>query len=243
MTHALDILTRLGVVSVIGAAVAALASVRLKWTKNAAVDRTEFRALGISFAFSRYDPDRFENVTGPHDSGQPRQEWRPEKLARPFSGAALGIAWSFWIYTRRKAYGRARVRDWALPAYLQVIVADVLLITESGDVVIKPAKRYRPGEHIRVVIANKNPCVARGEVTADVLIEREVTREGSGRTWDNQRTMYGRAFTAQPTESRVVELDIVAPGEDVTIERVKYQTEPVGDFRVGRLHGRPEWQA
>ena len=236
MTHALAILTHAAEAGLVFAVLAGLASMRLKWTKSAAVDRTVFRVLGVSFAFSRYDPDHCVSVgmSGPHDNTPLGLEWRPEELARPFSGAALGVAWSFWIYTRRRAYGRAHVRDWALPAYLQIIVADILVVTESGDVVIKPAKRYAPGECIRVAVANRNPCRAVGEVTADVLIERETAGD---------RTMYGRAFTVEPSETRVLELDIVAPGEDVIIERVKYKTVPTGEFRTGRLHGRPEWEA
>lgn len=232
MTHALAILTHAAEAGLVFAVLAGLASMRLKWTKNAAVDRTVFRVLGVSFAFSRYDPDHFVRCEVAHDESGP--EWKPEELARPFSGAALGVAWSFWIYTRRRAYGRAHVRDWALPAYLQIIVADILVVSESGDVVIKPAKRYSPGECIRVAVANRNPCRAVGEVTADVLIERETAGD---------RTMYGRAFTVEPSETRVLELDIVAPGEDVIIERVKYKTVPTGEFRTGRLHGRPEWEA
>jgi len=232
MTHALAILTHAAEAGLVVAVLAGLASMRLKWTKNAAVDRTVFRVLGVSFAFSRYDPDHFVRCEVAHDESGP--EWKPEELARPFSGAALGVAWSFWIYTRRRAYGRAYVRDWALPAYLQIIVADILVVSESGDVVIKPAKRYSPGECIRVAVANRNPCRAVGEVTADVLIERETAGD---------RTMYGRAFTVEPSETRVLELDIVAPGEDVIIERVKYKTVPTGEFRTGRLHGRPEWEA
>jgi hypothetical protein len=235
MIHALGI----GVASLVGIGIAAAATVRLTWEKNADVDRTVFRVLGISFAFSRYDPEAWVSVPGMDPS---YLYWEPRKLARPFSGAALGIAWSFWIYTRRRALGRAMVCDWALLAYLQVIVADILVTTESGDVAIKPAKRYGPGEHVRVVIANKNPCRAVGDVTAEVLIERE-SRTPEGRAWTGDRALWTGAILIEASQTGVVELEIVAPDETVIVERLKYRTEPTGDFRVGRLHGRPEWEA
>ena len=236
MTHALAVLTAAGV----GLVFAALISMRLRWIKDADVDRTVFRVLGVSFAFSRYDPDRFVVSDIPHDETGPI--WMPAKLVRPFSGAALGVAWSFWIYTRRRARGWARVRDWALPAYLQIIVADIAVTTENGDCVIKPAKRYTPGEHVRVGIVNRNPCRAIGQITADVLLEHD-DENTVGLVWVGNRTTWGRTFTVEPSETQFIELDEVAPHYEVIIERVQYETKPTGDFRTGRLHGRPEWKA
>lgn len=236
-------ITAFGVLTGAAAAlfIVAAASLRLKWEKNADVDRTIFRVLGVAFAFSRYDPDRFITFDVPHDESGP--EWMPAKLARPFSGAALGIAWSFWIYTRGRARGWARVRDWALPAYLQVIVADIAVTTETGNCIIKPAKRYKPGEHVRVGIVNRNPCRAIGDVTADVLLEHDDESTGDGVVFVGNRTVWGRTYTVEPSETRFVELEIVSPHYEVIIERVKYTTTPTGDFRTGRLHGRPEWEA
>lgn len=236
MITALGILTGAAAALFIGAA----ASVRLRFEKTADVERTIFRVLGVGFTFSRYDPDRFVTFDIPHDEST--REWAPAKLARPFNGAALGVAWSFWIYARGWARGWARVRDWALPAYLHIIVADIAVTTESGDCVIKPAKRYKPGEHVRVGIANRNPCRAIGDITADVVIEHDDERT-PGLVWVGNRTTWGRTYTVEPSETRFVELEIVSPHYEVIIERVKYTTTPTGDFRTGRLHGRPEWEA
>src|SRR6185369_2404810 len=101
MILALAILTG----AIVAALIVGAVTCRLQHERNDIVKRSVFRVFGVSAGFARYDPYRYENTTGPHDAGLPTWEHRPEVLARPPSGEPVGIAWSFWIYTRRHAYG------------------------------------------------------------------------------------------------------------------------------------------
>lgn len=227
----IQILTHVAEIALLALVIAAAASMRLIWTKNDAIDRTVFRVLGLSVAFSRYDPEHWVSVPGMDAS---YLYWEPKKLARPLNGAALGIAWSFWIYTRRHALGRAMVCDWALPSYLQINVADLLVMAESGDFIVKPARRYVPGDNIRVGVVNRNPCLADGVITVHILTEHDHGGERGPKV---------RPFSVKPSEMQYVQVDYVDEGREVLIERVEYKTDPSGVFTVGRLHGRPEWEA
>lgn len=230
MIHALAILT--------GAAVALLiygaTTCRLQVEDNDVIERTVFRVFGVAIGFARYDPHRIENVTGPHDGGAAALEWRPEILARPPSGAPVGIAWSFWIYTRRHAYGRAKVRDWARPGYLQFNVAGMFTGAECGVFEIRPRRRYDHDQRVLVGVFNHGGAMqAAGTLTIAGIAE---TGE-LGMTVETEKP-----FDVPARREQWLDFGAGFEGADFVLQSVKFVTVPTGEFRVGRLHGRPEWE-
>jgi len=207
---------------------------RLQVEDNDIVQRTLFRVFGLAVAFTRYDPHTFENVTGPHDGGLPVWRWPPAVLARPPSGAAVGIAWSFWIATRRHAYGWSKVRDWARPATLQFNVAEMITGAECGYFTVRPTRRYDHDERITVAVINQGGSVqAAGHVT---LTGRAETGE-LGMT-----VRIARPFDVAARGIQVLDFGNGYQGADFILDQFEFVTVPTGEFRVGRLHGRPEWE-
>lgn len=230
MIHALAILT--------GAAVALLiygaTTCRLQVEDNDVIERTVFRVFGVAIGFARYDPHRIENVTGPHDGGAPALKWRPEILARPPSGAPVGIAWSFWIYTRRHAYGRAMVRDWARPGNLMFNVAEMITGAECGYFMVRPPRRYDHDARILVAVINQSgPVQAVGRVT---LTGRAETGELG------MNVSIERPFDVAARGVQMLDFGSGYEGADFILDKFEFKTYPAGEFRVGRLHGRPEWE-
>lgn len=230
MIHALAIAAGAVVALLIYGAV----TCRLKVEDNDVLQRTIFRVFGVAVAFARYDPHTFENVTGPHDSGLPAWEWRPKVLARPPSGAPVGIAWSFWICTRRHAYGYAKVRDWARPANLQFNVAEMITGAECGWFPVRPLRRYDHDARILVGVLNHSgPVQAAGTVT---LTGRAETGE-LGMT-----VRIVRPFDVAARGVQLLDFGNGYQGADFILDQVEFVTVATGEFRVGRLHGRPEWE-
>lgn len=64
-----------------------------------------FRLCGVTFSWSSY--------------GEPK---------RPTTGAPIGVLSSFWIHTKRHAYGRGRIVNWAMPQNIELLV----LATDSA---------------------------------------------------------------------------------------------------------------
>jgi hypothetical protein len=216
MILALAILAGLAVAALIVGAL----TCRLQHERNDCVERSVFRVFAVECGFARYDP-----------SSAP---FGPERLARPASGAELGIASSFWIYTRRHAYGRGRVRDWTQPAYLQ-FMADGLGPTgsEMGYFEVRPRRRYDHDESVRVGVINGGVVRAVGFVTLAGVAE-------TGNV--GMRVEATRPFDVRPGGSFDVSFGDGFEGADFTLDKIKFITEPTGEFRVGRLHGRPEWE-
>lgn len=207
-----------------GAVVAALIvgalTCRLQHERNDCVERSVFRVFGVECGYARYS--------------DPRYDFAPRRLARPTSGAEVGIAWSFWIYTRRHAYGRARVKDWAHESRLQFMVAEMIAGSELGYFDVRPKRRYDHDETVRVGIINTGSVRAIGQVSLSGVAE-------TGNI--GMRVSPTKPFNVAPGGAL---LDIPFgegfEGADFTLDRVLFATEPTGEFRVGRLHGRPEWE-
>jgi hypothetical protein len=220
--------------AVLAALIVGALTCRLQHERNDCVARTVFRVFAVECGFARYDPYKFENVTGPHDGGLPKWKRRPSLLARPASGAALGIAWSFWIYTRRHAWGRGMVKDWAQPSYLQFMVAEMITGSELGYFEVRPRRRYDHDQSVRVGVINTGAVPAVGFVTL----------AGTAETGNlGMRVEATRPFDVRPGGSLFdIPFGDGFEGADFVLEKVKFITEPSGEFRVGRLHGRPEWE-
>lgn len=230
MIHALAILA--------GAAAALLiygaATCRLQVQDDEIIERAAFRVFGVTVAFTRYDPHKIVNVTGPHDSGEPAVEWRPEILARPPSGAPVGIAWSFWICTRRHAYGYAKVQDWARPGNLMFNVAEMITGAECGCFTVRPPRRYDHDARILVAVINQSgPVQAVGRVTLN----------GRAETGElGMKVRVERPFDVAARGIQMLDFGNGYEGADFIFDEFEFRTVPAGEFRVGRLHGRPEWE-
>lgn len=228
--HVVDFLTGAAVALLIYGAV----TCRLQVEDNDAVRRTALRVFGVTLAFTRYDPNTYEDMSGPHGGPSPAWEWRPKVLARPPSGAPVGVAWSFWIATRRRAYGRAMVRDWARPANLQFNVAGMITGAECGWFAVLPPRRYDHDERILVAVINQSgPVQAAGTVTL-------TGRAETGELGMTVRVM--RQFDVAARGVQLLDCGRGFEGADFILEELEFVTWPTGEYRVGRLHGRPEWE-
>ena len=193
---------------------------RLQHERNDCVERSVFRVFGVECGYARYS--------------DPRYDFAPRALARPASGAPLGIAWSFWIYTRRHAWGRGMVKDWAQPGYLQFNVAEMFTGAECGYFPVRPPRRYDHDARILVGVLNHAGTVpAVGRVT---LTGRAETGE-LGMT-----ARVERRFDVKPHGAQLLDFGNGYEGADFILDQFEFTTEPTGEFRVGRLYGRPEWE-
>lgn len=193
---------------------------RLQHERNDCVERTVFRVFAVECGFARYSDARYD--------------FAPRSLARPASGAPLGIAWSFWIYTRRRAWGRGMVKDWAQPGYLQFNVAGMFTGAECGYFPIRPPRRYDHDAPVLVGVLNHAGAVrAVGRV---ILTGRAETGE-LGMTVRAERP-----FDVKARGAELLDFGRGHEGADFIVDQFEFVTEPTGEFRVGRLYGRPEWE-
>lgn len=143
------------------------------------------------------------------------------------SGAPIGIRKSFWIFTDRWAYGRGEVTDWARLERLEVKIAGVQpIVTESGTFDLYPALQIPRGSEIEIRLYNRNPVDCTGIL----------------RLFDvNQAPVLIEAISFAVLARAQKLLATAAARYPRTAHRVIYETWSEGNYRSGRIFGRPEW--
>jgi preprotein translocase subunit Sec61beta len=149
------------------------------------------------------------------------------------SGAPIGILKSFWIFTKKRAWGYGTIVDWAKLQNLELkIERTAPVITERGAYQLSPALIVTNGVDVR--ITNRNPVDALG-----ILRFFEEDREGS--IPELQRQIIQIHFAVLQHAQKMFN---VRPDRPCVITRVEYETEPAtGSGRQARIFGRPEWDA
>lgn len=205
--------------------------------------RRSLRIFGVTLEHSFYETDH--NL--PY-----------RRLQRPTSGAQIGIAESFWVSTRRRAYGFGRVKDWATLQYLDLIVktnrggiaTEAIgggILSHDGYIQLTPCFTVTEENSPTMEIQNRNKIQADGRL-----------RLHGAQVKDGLR-MIGQfqfPFTIDPGRRQTLFLDkIDAPPSIDTendtsafwkplqyeIQSLSFVTNPTGKFRWSRIHGRPEW--
>lgn len=145
---------------------------------------------------------------------------------RPTSGAPIGIMSSTWIYTKRRAYGRGRVRDWATLQNLEIKIGPYPPVaTEFGAFELQPALVLPQNLEIR--IHNRNTVDASGIL--NIYEQNDFGTEMS--------------FLASPFAviANTQKLQTYLLNRPRIATRVRYHTEASVGWRIVRIFGRPEW--
>ena len=159
------------------------------------------------------------------------------RYARPVpskSGAPVGITRSFWIWTKRRAWGYGTVVEWAKLQNLEVQIGSMApIVSETGVWLFTPP--YRVPGAFEIVIANRNAVDAVGTI---VFWE-----------WVN----YGESIRV--SEQKAIQMHFAVlrnarklmacnPDKPRTLTRCECVTEALmSTARRARIYGRPEWLA
>jgi hypothetical protein len=168
--------------------------------------RTHFKIFGVRIAASRYK--------------------RPVGAA---SGAPVGITRSFWIWTKKRAWGYGTVMDWATLQNLEFKIGPMSpIVSERGDWLIRPNLVVKDGFEIR--IHNRNPVDATGTI---ILWAFE---EGTS-NWEYKAIQIHFGVAKNTQQVRTCQ-----PEKLRVLTRCECSTEPQSStVRRARIHGRPEW--
>lgn len=201
--------------------------------------RSSFRLFGIRFAWSRYHA--------------------PLPAA---SGAQLAIHRSFWIYTRRHAFGFGQVQDWAMLQYIEwSIEGQPWYTSETGSVKLMPpavmtvpvtGRSRSHDETFKLHIRNRNQVAAdcefefHGAITGDdpaaiaYYRARHICRGDSGAPAEYRQQLTSATVRVPGTTSTTANIHRPTLTQ-FEIYQVNYFTAPIGPKRWSRIHGRPEW--
>jgi hypothetical protein len=161
-----------------------------------------------------------------------------EEPAPAPSGAHLAIYSSFWISTRRRAFGFGTVRDLARLMSIEVQPAGGgRFATESGSMRIEPPIALARGaQSFEVWITNHAPVVA--EVILSVRIgEHWKTNAHSIEPGAMKRSEFFNSEMSGTADAELIRLATPPP----CVDWIQYETEPSGAPRSERIHGRPEF--
>lgn len=182
---------------------------------EALIERRHFQFLGLRLAWSIYR--------------------RPIYSA---SGAPVGIVRSFWIYTRRRAWGWGTVVDWAKLQNLEVKIGPLApIITEHGRIWIVPPLAIgmrKDGGQLDIRIHNRNPVDA---VVTLMLFDSE---PGGGYQPDPQPPQAGVQYHTAVLRNSQKSFSIAIERAHVFTHAI-VETEPGTAERRARIYGRPEW--
>jgi hypothetical protein len=186
---------------------------------EALIERRHLQFLGLRLAWSSYSRPVFAS-----------------------SGAPVGITRSFWIYTRRHAWGWGTVADWAKLQNLEVKIGPMApIVTEHGHFWIVPPLAIattREGKgQLDIRIHNRNP------VDAIVTLKFFDADPGGHYVYEPKPETIGIQFhtvvlrNAQKTFS-------VAVDRPHVFTHAQAETAPaLSTKRRTRIYGRPEWGA
>lgn len=164
--------------------------------------RAHLKLFGLHMAWSQYDTP-----------------------VRPKSGAQIGIMSSTWIYTRRWAYGRGLVRDWATLQNLEIKIGTYPpVVTETGTFDLRPALAMPVNLEVR--IHNRNQVDAHGFLAVSEI------------RGDEETVMVSHRFSVMANTQK---LDKCRADRPFVAGRVAYQTAPSVGWKKTRIFGRPEW--
>lgn len=161
---------------------------------------------------------------------------------RPTSGDALAIDWSVWIGFGSHWRGYGSVRTWARTDDLEIWIAGVGPFTSAeGRIDLSPVIKRPAADFKYVKVRNSAPNPRRA--SGCVQFAASVPAHGNIAT-------FNYCFRSLPTgESEQVPAMFCAllephltVGTEVEVSTLLFKTQPVGDARVERLYGVPEWK-
>lgn len=159
------------------------------------------------------------------------------------SGAPIGIMKSFWIFTKKRAWGYGTVVDWAKLQNLEIKTGPTPpVVSESGRFRLSPPLAV-PGD-FEVRITNRNAVDALGilrffEADPAVQFPPWLADQTKPVTPTGDRVAIQIHFAVLQHAQKLLS---IRPERPRIITGVECETEPAGGtLRRARIFGRPEW--
>lgn len=178
---------------------------------------------------------------------------------RPHGGEALAIYESLWIFSRRHARGLGVIRPWARTMNIDIDLAGARFSTEDGSLDLHPPILIPEPGRIRIHNTGQH-----ARATANILVYLQPA------AWARPAVIYAGQKTgsdntvALQQPCAVIVVHALAPNHSTTVDvsecvardqagtatgvfvgAVRYSVEPdvTTPKTIGRLFGRPEWEA
>ena len=152
----------------------------------------------------------------------------------------VALTWSLWIVFGKWFRGWGSVRTWARNEDLEIWIAGTGPFgAESGRVDLFP-RVTAAAEEFRCLRVRNAACNKR-DATAHIQLIGRIPSLGVVSQYQTIGDYYFSNLPAGDTAQILMDGCGALPSVEIEVSTLIYKTRPVGDHRIERLYGRPEW--